>query len=113
MAADLVGLSRNAAIETLADDGRGRLGLAAAIAAGAGVMLLDQPFEGLDVPARDRICEWLVAAGQRGTTIIVADDENMTGLCNRTVVLCDGRIVESPSKSPVVRAVSSRELVGA
>ena len=42
--------------------GLGGGGLAAAIAAGAGVLLLDHPFDSLDAAARDRVCEWLVAA---------------------------------------------------
>lgn len=112
VAADLVGLNRNAPIETLADDLRGGLALAAAIAAGAGVLLLEQPFTGIDAPARDRVYEWLVAARQRGTTIIVAGDEHVAGLCDRTVALRNGRIVESPVDSPLDQAVSSRELVG-
>lgn len=113
VAADLVGLNRSAPIETLADEARGRLTLAAAIAAGAGLLLLDQSFHSLDDTARDRVCEWLVAARQRGTTVIVSDKEHVAGLCDRTVVLCDGRVVQSPADAPPDQPVPSRELVGA
>ncbi|HMJ83741.1 MAG TPA: ATP-binding cassette domain-containing protein [Vicinamibacterales bacterium] len=113
IAADLVGLDRNAPIEALADEARGRLTLAAAIAAGAGLLLLDQPFDSLDTAARDRVCEWLVAARQNGTTVIVSDTEHVDGLCDRNVVLCDGRIVESAATAALDQAVPRRELVGA
>lgn len=112
-AAELVGLDGNAPIETLADEVRRRLTLAAAIAAGASVLLLDQPFEGLDAPAVDRVCEWLAAARQRGTTIVIADNTPVAGLCDRNVVFRDGRIVESSAGAPPDHAASSRELVGA
>jgi ABC-type multidrug transport system ATPase subunit len=112
-AADLVGLDRNAPIEALADEARGRLTLAAAIAAGAGLLLLDQPFDSLDAATRDRVCEWLVAARQNGTTVIVSDTEHVDGLCDRNVVLCDGRIVESAATAALDQAVPRRELVGA
>ena len=108
-----MGLDRNAPIEALADEVRGRLTLAAAIAAGAGVLLLDQPFDSLDTAARDRVCEWLVAARQNGTTVIVSDTEHVAGLCHRNVVLCDGCIVESSANAALDQAVPRRELVGA
>ena len=113
IAADLVGLNRDVPIEALADETRGRLMLAAAIAAGAGVLLLDHPFDNLDAAARDRVCEWLVAARQNGTTIIVSDNEHVAGLCDRNVVLRDGCIVESSANAPLDQAVPRRELVGA
>jgi ABC-type multidrug transport system ATPase subunit len=113
IAADLVGLDRDVPIESLADDARGRLSLAAAIAAGAGVLLLDHPFDNLDAAARDRVCEWLVAARQNGTTVIVSDDEHVAGLCDRNVVLRDGCIVESSANAPVDQVVPRRQLVGA
>ena len=113
IAADLVGLDRHAPIETLANDVRRRLTLAAALAAGAGVLLLDQAFDGLDAAARDRVCEWLVAARQNGTTVIVSANEHVAGLCDRNIVLCDGCIVESSANAAVDQAVPRRELVGA
>ena len=113
VAADLVGLNRSAPIEALADQARGRLTLAAAIASGAAVLLLDQPFGGLDAAARDRVCEWLVAARQNGTTVIVSDNEHVAGVCDRNVGLCDGCIIESSANSPSDQTVPPRELVGA
>jgi ABC-type multidrug transport system ATPase subunit len=112
IAADLVGLNRNAPIEALADEARGRLTLAAAIASGAAVLLLDQSFDGLDATSRNRVCEWLVAARQNGTTLIVSDNEPVAGLCDRDVALCDGCIVESSANAPPDR-VPPRELVRA
>jgi len=113
IAADLVGLNRSAPIEALADEARGQLTLAAAIASGAAVLLLDRPFDGLDTVSRDRVCEWLVAARQNGTTLIVSDNAHVAGLCDRSVTLCDGCIVESAAHAPSDQTVPPRELVGA
>jgi ABC-type multidrug transport system ATPase subunit len=113
VAADLVGLNRNAPIEALADEARQRLTLAAAITSGAAVLLLDQPFDSLDAAARDRVCEWLVAARHNGTTVIVSDNEHVAGVCDRIVVLRDSCIVESSVNSPSDQAVPPRVLVGA
>jgi ABC-2 type transport system ATP-binding protein len=113
IAADLVGLNRYAPIEALADEARRRLPLAAAIAAGASVLLLDQPFDNLDAAGRDRVGEWLVAARQNGTTLIVSDHEPVAGLCDRHVVLRDACIVESSSNTSPDRSVPRREMVGA
>jgi ABC-type sulfate/molybdate transport systems ATPase subunit len=75
--------------------------------------LLDHAFDSLDAAARDRVCEWLVAARQNGTTVIVSDAEHVDGLCDRNVVLCDGRIVESSANAALDQAVPRRQLVGA
>jgi len=111
IAADLVGLNRNAPIEAIADEARGRLTLAAAIASGAAVLVLDQAFDCLDAPARDRVCEWLVAARHRGTVIVVAENEPVAGLCARHVALREGRILETSVEEPLDQAAASRELV--
>jgi ABC-type multidrug transport system ATPase subunit len=113
IAADLVGLNRNAPIEAIADEARGRLTLAAAIASGAAVLLLHQAFDGLDAPARDRVCEWLVAARHRGTVIVVSENELVAGLCDRNVVLREGRVLETSVESPLDQAAAARELVRA
>ena len=113
MAADLVGLNGDASIETLGGELRERLPLAAVLATGADVMLLEQPFRTLDPPATDRVCTWLVGARARGTTLVVADDKPLAGLCERTVVLRAGRIADSPADGPRDRATSVGELVGA
>ena len=113
IAADLVGLKRNASIEAIVDEARGRLTLATAIASSAAVLLLDQAFDGLDVPARDRVCEWLVAARHRGTVLVVAENEPVAGLCDRNVALREGRLLETSVEAPPDRAAAARELVRA
>jgi ABC-type multidrug transport system ATPase subunit len=113
IAADLVGLNRHAPIEAVADDDRGRLTLAAAIASGAAILLLDQAFDGLDTAARDRVCEWLVAARRGGTVLVVAENEAVAGLCDRNVTLRDGRILETSVEASPDQAAAARELVRA
>jgi ABC-2 type transport system ATP-binding protein len=113
VAADLVGLDAEAPIETLSDGLRQRLTLAAALAASADVLLLDDVFRVLDAADRNRVSEWLGGAGERGTTIIVAaGEDDVPEWCQRTVRLHAGRIVKlsAAGGDPVGQ---SSELVGA
>jgi ABC-type multidrug transport system ATPase subunit len=113
VAADLVGLNAEAPIEALSDGLRQRLPLAAALASAADVLLLDDGFRALDAADRDRVSEWLAGARERGTTIIVsAGDDDVPELCQRTVRLHAGRIVELPTGAGNPLGLSP-ELVGA
>jgi len=98
-AADLVGLNQDAPIDTLPNGMWQRLPLAAALAAAADVLLLDDAFHALDAPARTRVAEWLARARELGTTIVVAvnEDDDVSDVCQRTVRLDAGRIVEWPA----------------
>jgi ABC-type sulfate/molybdate transport systems ATPase subunit len=75
--------------------------------------LLDDAFRNLGGADRDRVSEWLIAACERGTTIIVAaGEDDVPEWCQRTVRLYAGRIVELATEAgdPPRR---SPELVGA
>ncbi len=113
-AANLVGLDADASIETLTDDLRQRLPFAAALAAATNLVLLDDTFGALDAPARDRVFTWLVAARERGTTVIAAaNDPDVVEVCQRTVVLRAGRVATLPVSEALDRSASAKELVGA
>lgn len=113
-AADLVGLRADAPIDTLSDDSRARLSLASAIVSGAKVLLLDDVFRALDAAERDRIGEWLADASERGTTILVAtDDEDIPTLCQRVIHLQAGRIADAATIDVRRRVGRASELVSA
>jgi ABC-type multidrug transport system ATPase subunit len=113
VAADLVGLNAVTPIETLTGALRQRLPVAAALAAAADVILLDDAFHALDAPARTRVAEWLNDAREQGTTIVVSanDGDDVSDVCQRTVHLDAGRIVEGPSGAPSHRPGLPSELV--
>jgi sulfate transport system ATP-binding protein len=74
---------------------RQRLALARALAARPGVLLLDQPFAALDVPARRELRAWLHELHHRLgriTVLATGDPEEAMELADRIVVLRDGRV---------------------
>ena len=56
-------------------------------------LVLDEPFTGLDWPARRRLLERLESLHKTGTTVVVTYDLGDIGaLADRVVVLADGEI---------------------
>jgi heme exporter protein A len=58
------------------------------------LLFLDEPFTGLDLDARDLLCEVLREAHQRGTTLLMSTHDMSLGLslCSSAIVLVRGRI---------------------
>jgi len=83
-----------------------RLGLVLAIvlAAGPGVVLLDEPTRGLDYAAKHRLVEVLDELAREGHAIVLAthDVEIVAQLADRVIVLADGEIVaDGPARDVV------------
>jgi ABC-2 type transport system ATP-binding protein len=73
---------------------RQRLGLDAALARGAAVLLLDEPWEGLDPDASRWLTSALLARRRSGTAIVVSSHRlhDLAAVCDRAVFLASGRI---------------------
>jgi heme ABC exporter ATP-binding subunit CcmA len=58
------------------------------------LLLLDEPFTGLDLAARDLLCEVLGQAHRQGTTLLMSTHELELGfrLCTDALVLAGGRV---------------------
>lgn len=70
-----------------------RLALARAWMRDPDLLLLDEPYAGLDVDARDIVEDLLATARTRGTTIVLASHESPpTDLVDRSVLLEAGRV---------------------
>lgn len=72
-----------------------RLGLAVALAPPTDLLLLDEPFVGLDLETLDRVVEYLEARRRDGATVLMAshDYETVDRLAPRVVVLSEGRVL--------------------
>ena len=82
------------AVETLSGGNQQKVLLARALRLEPDLLVLDDPFQGVDVGAVRTISENLRASSSRGMALIVAssDAEELVNLCNRVVVLRDGRV---------------------
>jgi len=83
-----------------------RVGLARALAAGPGLLLLDEPLSALDPATREDVRGELrrQLAGFAGPALVVTHDvADALGLADRLVVVEDGRIVQDASSQEVSR----------
>ena len=71
-----------------------RLSIARALINGPKILLLDEPFTGLDVKSRDQVSAMLKEAAAAGTTILMTahDPEMAHELGNRLLVMVDGKM---------------------
>lgn len=99
-----------------------RVALARVVACDPDVLLLDEPFGGLDAPTRERlvsdVAAWTGAGRSSGTALVIVthDREEAVVLARRVAVLVDGRIVQDAGVEEVfTRPADERvaELVGA
>lgn len=74
---------------------RRRLSLACALVHSPALLLLDEPFEGVDDHSRAHLLEVLTASKQQGVALVLSTHrvEEVTALCERYVMLLDGRVV--------------------
>ena len=82
-------------IETLSGGERERLAVAGALAMEPAYLVLDEPFTGLDSPARDRLLDHLRDLHADGTGLIVVthDLRDVLADAERVVCLADGDVV--------------------
>jgi putative ABC transport system ATP-binding protein len=93
---DLVGLGGqgHAHVDQLAPGARQRAALAVGIAAGPGLLLVDEPTSQLDTAGRDEVVHALETVNaERGTTIVVVTHDAEVGArLGRAVTIRDGRV---------------------
>jgi len=105
-ALDAVGLAgeRDARIEALSGGERERVAIAGALAMDPAHLVLDEPFTGLDWPARKSVLERLDALSASGTGIVVVthDMRDVAGRADRVVVLDDGEIARAGPPDSII-----------
>ena len=93
---------RDARIDTLSGGECQRVAIAGALAMDPDHLVLDEPFTGLDGPARDSVVSHLATLSDRGTGIIVVthDLRDVWSLADRAVAIHDGTIaVDGPPET--------------
>ncbi|MEQ8348361.1 MAG: sugar ABC transporter ATP-binding protein [Sneathiellaceae bacterium] len=75
------------------------------------LLLLDEPTQGVDVGARQRLFQALGEAAQGGTTIVVAstDAEQLAQICDRVLVFARGRIVQELTGGQVTKEIITEQ----
>jgi len=81
-------------IDELSGGERERVAIAGALAMEPDHLVLDEPFTGLDLRARESVLDRLDALRERGVSVVVVthDLRDLSALADRTVVLSDGRV---------------------
>ncbi|MEE8274903.1 MAG: ABC transporter ATP-binding protein [Alphaproteobacteria bacterium] len=84
-----------------------RVALARALAPMPRLLLLDEPFSGLDIRLRDRVRDETLAVLEEAgisTLIVTHDPEEAMYMADRIAVMCEGRIVQEGSPAEVYGA---------
>ena len=81
-------------IDRLSGGEQARVAIAGALAMSPDHLVLDEPFAGLDQPARESVCSRLAALHAAGTGIVVVthDLRDLLALADRVLVMADGRV---------------------
>jgi iron(III) transport system ATP-binding protein len=116
-ALEQLGLARFAEAypHTLSGGQQQRVALARALAPDPKLMLLDEPFSGLDARLRDRLRdETLDLLKARGVAAVVVthDPEEAMRMGDRLAVMCEGRIVQCGTPSELYRRPASLFVAG-
>ncbi|SDR36005.1 energy-coupling factor ABC transporter ATP-binding protein [Natronobacterium texcoconense] len=93
-------------IDGLSGGEQARVAIAGALAMEPTHLVLDEPFTGLDEPARQSVLERLEALSVDGTGVLLAthDLRDVLDLADRVIAMCDGEVVvDAPPAQAVER----------
>ena len=98
--------SLEAPVRSLSGGNQQKVVMARALLAEPGLIVADEPTQGVDVGARAEIYRILREITNRGTPVVVnsSDAAELEGLCDKVIVLSRGRVVETLSGKGVVEA---------
>jgi len=100
-------------VETLSGGMKRRVSIARAMVNEPDLMVLDEPTTGLDPQARHLLWERLYRLKQRGVTLVLSTHymDEAEQLCDRLVVMDQGRIVAEGSPGQLIQAHASPHVV--
>ena len=99
-------------VETLSGGERERVAIAGALAMEPDHLVLDEPFTGLDEPARRSVVDRLRALHREGTSVVVVthDLRDVIDLADRVVGLSRGRVVVDAPPAEAVGTLSGLDV---
>ena len=99
-------------IASLSGGERERVAIAGALAMEPDHLVLDEPFTGLDEPARRSVVDRLRALHREGASVVVVthDLRDVLGLADRVVGLADGRVAVDAPPEAAVEALSELDV---
>lgn len=102
----------NRAYAHLSNGQRRRVELARALIGNPEVILLDEPFSGLDISARHNLIDYLVRVKKIGMTLIISSHitTGLSELCDWVTILHEGRIVTACQFSELLNLHGSSDL---
>ena len=85
----------NAPLESLSGGNQQKVSLAKTLDPGPRVLIVDEPTRGVDVAAKQEIYRFLSDLAAKGTALILISSEleEIIGMCDRVLVMREGRIV--------------------
>ncbi|WP_437584344.1 ABC transporter ATP-binding protein [Paramicrobacterium sp. CJ85] len=100
-------------VDDLSGGMKRRLTIARALINDPRILLLDEPTTGLDPQARHILWDRLFRLKEQGTTLVLTTHymDEAEQLCDRLVVVDNGRIMAEGSPSQLIRQYSSREVL--
>ncbi len=101
--------------EELSGGQQRRVAIARALATAPRVLLLDEPFTGLDAPVRDALRRELRQLQREvglSTVIVTHDPEEAALLADEVIVLDDGQVLQADTREQVFRAPRSPRVAG-
>lgn len=104
---------RNQMVDDLSGGMKRRLTIARSLVNNPEMLLLDEPTTGLDPQARHVVWDQLYRLKQTGVTLVLTTHymDEAEQLCDRLVVMDDGRIVAEGAPQELIRRYSTREVV--
>ncbi|SFR33745.1 energy-coupling factor ABC transporter ATP-binding protein [Halogeometricum limi] len=89
-----------------------RVAIAGALAMRPDHLVLDEPFTGLDAPARDAVVDRLESLHGAGTSVVVVthDVRDLLAVADRVVVLSSGRVVVDETPDAAVEQLEAHDV---
>lgn len=93
------------ALETLSTGNQQRVQIAAALVHEPDVLILDEPFSGLDPHAVDQVLQVLTERADAGATVLFSSHQLdvVERLCNELVIIGDGKILDAGGREDLRR----------